>query len=68
MWSMFLNVYHATAPAQGSMVMAKENRKMAVTRCVMYGEFFEQFVWDAHKRMSDIVKLERALSLILCMN
>ena len=60
-----MNVYHATTPAQEAMVMAKKNRKMAVTRCVMYGEFFEQFVWGVHKRMSDIVKLDRALSLIL---
>jgi hypothetical protein len=65
MRSMFSNVYHTTASAQNAMVMAKENRKMAVTRCVTYGEFFERFIRGAHKRMGDIVKPDRALSLIL---
>ena len=46
-------------------MLAKETRKMAVTECVTFGEFFERFVRGVHRRMGDIVKPDRAISLIL---
>jgi hypothetical protein len=42
--SAFSNVYHTSAKGQDAMVMAKETRKLNVTKCPTYGEFFEQFV------------------------
>lgn len=63
MRSMFSNIYHASARGQAEMVMAKDTKKMSVTKCKTHGEFFERFVRGAHRRMGDIVKPDRALSL-----
>lgn len=65
MRGMFNNIHHASAEAQKGMVIAKETRKMAVTECITFGEFFERFIRGVHKRMGDIVKPDRALSLVL---
>jgi hypothetical protein len=56
--SAFGNVYHG----QQAMVMAKDTRKIMVTKYPAYGEFFEHFVRGLHKLMSEIVKPDRALS------
>lgn len=61
--SAFSNVYHASAEGQQAMVMAKDTRKMSVTKCPTYGEFFERFMRGMHKRMGEISRLDRALSL-----
>lgn len=53
--SAFLNVYHASAEGQQAMVMAKDMRRLVVTKCPTYGEFFERFVRGLHKRMGEIV-------------
>jgi hypothetical protein len=45
------------------MVMAKDMRKLVVTKCPTYGEFFERFVRGLHKRMGEIVSPDRVLSL-----
>ncbi len=58
-----MNAYHASAEGQQAMVMAKETRKMTVTKCPTYGEFFERFVKGLHKRMGEIVRPYRALAL-----
>mmetsp|Transcript_15422 Transcript_15422/g.21975 ORF Transcript_15422/g.21975 Transcript_15422/m.21975 type:complete len:108 (+) Transcript_15422:3941-4264(+) len=63
MRSMFSNMYSASSKGNGGMVMAKDARKMTVTQCKTHGEFFERFVRGAHKRMGDIVKPDRTLSL-----
>jgi hypothetical protein len=41
---------------QQAMVMAKDTRKLVVTKCPTYGEFFERFVKGMHKRIGEIVK------------
>ena len=63
MRSMFSNIHNASSRGQEGMVMAKDSKKMTVTKCKTHGEFFERFVRGAHKRMGDIVKPDRALSL-----
>ena len=61
--SAFSNVYHATAEGQTAMVLAKDIRKMTVTKCPTYGEFFERFMRGMHKRMGEITRPDRAISL-----
>jgi hypothetical protein len=64
MRSAFSNVYQASAVGiSGSSIMAKDTRKLIVTDCPTYGVWFEHFVRGCHKRMGDIVKPDRALSL-----
>jgi hypothetical protein len=60
--SAFSNAYHASAQGQDAMVMAKDTRKMTVTKCPTYGLWFEKFMRGCHKRMGEIVKPDRALS------
>jgi len=47
----------------GPVVMAKETRKLVVTTCPTYSEFFERFNKGLHKRMGDIVRPNRAISM-----
>ena len=61
--TMFANIYQASAKGQSDMVLAKDKNKLSLSRCVTHGEFFERFIRGAHKRMGDIVKPNRALSL-----
>jgi hypothetical protein len=61
--SSFSNIYHASVQGLQATVMAKDTRKMTVTKCPTYGEFFERFVRGLHKRMGEIVKPDRALPL-----
>jgi hypothetical protein len=63
--STFSNVYHVTPEGQEAMVLAKDVRKMTVTKCPTYGEFFERFMRGMHKRMGEITRPDRALSLEL---
>jgi hypothetical protein len=56
------NIYHSSIDGQGAMVMAKETRKLQVTECPTYSDFFERFCKGMHKRMGDIVRPDRALS------
>jgi len=60
--SAFSNVYHVTAEGQEAMVLAKDVRKMTVTKCPTYGEFFERFMRGMHKRMGEITRPDRAIS------
>jgi len=55
------NVYHSSIEGQGAMVMAKDTRKLQVTKCPTYTAFFECFCHGMHKRMGDIMRPERAL-------
>ena len=57
------NVYHASATGQGSMVMAKDTRKLTVTACPTYSDWFERFMRGLHKRMGEVSRSDRALSL-----
>lgn len=59
----FSNVYQASAEGQAAMVMAKDMRKLTVTKCPTYCEFFERFMRGMHKRMGEIVRPDHALSL-----
>jgi hypothetical protein len=64
MRGMFSNAFHASAEGYcSSSVMAKDTRKLMLTECPTYGTFFELFSRGCHKRMGDIVKPDRALSL-----
>ena len=63
MRSMFSNIHHASAKGQAARVMAKDAKKMTVSTGKTNGEFFERFIRGAHKRMGDVVKPDRALSL-----
>jgi hypothetical protein len=60
--SAFSNVYHASVQGQAAMVMAKDTRKLTVTKCPTYGLWFEKFMRGCHKCMGDIIKPDRALS------
>jgi hypothetical protein len=60
--SAFSNAYQASVEGQQAAVMAKDTRKLVVTKCPTYGEFFERFVRGLHKRMGDIVKQDKALA------
>lgn len=62
-WSAFSNAYHASAEGQQAMVMAKDARKLTVTKCPTYGEFVERFMRGMHKRMGEISRPDRALPL-----
>ncbi len=63
--SAFSNVYHASAEAQDAMVMAKDTKKLTVTKCATYGLWFERFMKGCHKRMGEIVRPDRALSSVI---
>ena len=64
MRGVFSNAFHASAEGYcSSSVMAKDTRKLMLTECPTYGTFFELFTRGCHKRMGDIVKPDRALSL-----
>jgi hypothetical protein len=45
--------------------MAKDTRKLVITNCPTYGIWFEHFVRGCHKQMGDIVKPDRAISLLV---
>jgi hypothetical protein len=45
------------------MVMAKDTRKLTVTKCPTYSLWFEKFMRGCHKRMGEIVRPDRALSV-----
>lgn len=60
----FSNAYQASASAgTEGMVMAKEQRKMEVTKCPSHGNWFERFNKGCHKRMGDVVIPDRALAV-----
>jgi hypothetical protein len=56
------NIYHSSVDGQGAMVMAKDTRKLQVTKCPTYSNFFERFNRGLHKRMGDIVGPDRAIA------
>jgi len=60
--STFSNVYHASVQGQGTIVLAKDTRKLMVTKCPTYGLWFEKFMKGCHKHMGEIVRPDRALS------
>lgn len=47
------------------MVMAKDTRKLSVTKCPTYGPWFEKIMHGCHKNMGEIVHPERALSSVI---
>lgn len=57
-----LNIYHSSVKGQGPMVTAKETRKLQVTSCPTYSDFFKWIDKRMHKRMGDVVCLGWALS------
>jgi len=56
------NNYHSSVVGQDSVVMAQDTKKLKVTACPVYSDFFERFNKGLHKRMGDIVRPDRALS------
>jgi hypothetical protein len=63
--SAFSNVYHSSKEGLDAIIMAKDTQKMTVTKCPMYGQWFEKFMKGCHKQMGEIVKPDRALSSII---
>jgi hypothetical protein len=61
--SIFSNIHHASVQGLQPTIMAKDTRKLVVTNCPTYGEYFERFIQGMHKRMGEIVKQDRALCL-----
>jgi hypothetical protein len=59
------NIFHSSVAGQDVVVMAKETRKLVATKCPTYSEFFERFNKGLHKRMGDVVRPDRALSLAI---
>ena len=57
------NIYNSSVKGQGAMVMAKDTKKLQVTKCPTYSDFFDCFNKGLHKRMGDIVKPDRAISM-----
>jgi hypothetical protein len=60
--SAFSNAYLASAEGQQVTVLARDNRKMTVTKCPTNGDFFERFVRGLHKQMGDVVKQDKAIA------
>jgi hypothetical protein len=58
--SAFSNVFQALVQGQQAAVMAKETRKLFLTKCPTNGVWFEKFMKGCHKRMGEIVKPDRA--------
>ncbi len=56
------NIYNSSLEGQGAMVMTKDTRKLQVTKCPTYSDFFERFIKGLHKRMGDIVRPDRAIA------
>jgi len=61
--SAFSNIHKASKEGQQGSVMMKDTNKMFISTCVTDGLFFEKFTKGCHKRMGDIVKPDRALSV-----
>ncbi len=61
--SAYSNMYHASARSQESMVMAKDTKKLTVTKCTTFGLWFEKFMRGCHKKMGEIVCPDTALSI-----
>ncbi len=63
--STFSNAYQSSRQGQKATVMAKDTRKLTVTKCPTYGLWFEKFMKGCHKCMGVIAKPDRALSIII---
>ena len=61
--SAYSNAYQASAGALEGMVIAKDMRKLAVTKCPSHGNWFERFAKGCHRRMGDCLIPDRALSV-----
>jgi hypothetical protein len=57
------NLYQVTAEGQGGMVMSNGTRKLAVSHCPTYGNWFTRFNKGCHKRMGDVICPDRAVSV-----
>jgi hypothetical protein len=55
------NIYHSSVDGQRAMVMAKDTRKLQVTKCPTYSDYFESFHHGMHKWMGDIIIPDQAL-------
>jgi len=60
--SAFSNVYHASIQGHDATIMAKDTKKLMVTKCPTYGLWLEKFMKGCQKRMGEIVRPDRALS------
>lgn len=56
------NIYHASVEGQKAVVMAKDTRKLVVTECPTYSQWYEKCIKGMHKRLGDDVRPDRALS------
>jgi hypothetical protein len=50
--SAYSNIYHALIRSQESMVMAKDTKKLTVTKCTTFDLWFEKFMCGCHKRIA----------------
>ena len=61
--SSYANVYQASSVALEGTVLAKDTRKLAVTKCPSHGNWFERFAKGCHRRMGDCSIPDRALGI-----
>ncbi len=57
------NAFQASTEGQQAAVIAKDTRKVVLTKCPTYGTWFKKITRGMHKHMGDVVRLDKALSL-----
>lgn len=61
--SAFSNLRHASARGLEGSTMSNGVKKLTITNCPTYGDWFTRFNKGCHKRMGDVVCPDRALSV-----
>ena len=59
----YSNIFQASVKGQDAAVLAHGTKKLFVTKCPSYGIWFSKFSHGCHRRMGDISKPDRALSI-----
>jgi len=55
-------IFHSSQVGQGAIIMAKDTKKLQVTTCPTYSNFFEKFTKGLHKHMRNIVWPDQAIA------
>ena len=63
LYSAYSNVWHASKHMFTTSVMAQDVRKIYVTCCPSYSLWVARFMTGIHKRMGDIVKQDKVVTL-----
>jgi hypothetical protein len=61
--SVFSNMWHASVEGGQDAVAVRNTSKLIQTSCPTFGEWFERFGLGLHKRMGDVVRQDRAVSV-----